>query len=407
MRKAAVFVFLLVMSFSCNKKDAQTTASEREEEFQEIPTPANIGSGEANLFTDRTGTTYLSWVEKIGNVHVLKFSTLDQQNWSEPIEIARGEDWFVNWADFPMIASDGNGNLAAHYLAKTGAGTYAYGVHIVLSNDNGKTWSLPIVPHEKETETEHGFVSMIANTDGFQVFWLDGRATEAKGPMSIRTALIHHDGTIKEGKLLDDRVCDCCQTSAFQTAQGPVIAYRDRSEKEVRDISIVRYENGSWTAPENIHEDGWEIKGCPVNGPSVDGIDEQLAIAWFTAPNVEGESVRMVKLMFSEDQGENFSEPLRVDDGNPLGRVDVKMMDSGNVFVSWMEQIGDSAELRMKKFTKEGKLLDSKVITSLNVARSSGFPQMELNNNRLLFVWRDISNEEEPIIRTALMAVSD
>jgi len=404
MIKPSIFALSIILIFGCEQKETNS-ASSVEEVLQEIASPSDVGSGEANLFTDPAGITYLSWVEKIENEHILKFSTLDGLEWSEPMEITRGEDWFVNWADFPMLVSDGNGNLAAHYLAKTGAGPYAYGVHIVLSIDNGQTWSEPIIPHEKETETEHGFVSMIANPDGFQVFWLDGRATASKGAMSIRTAFIDHEGNINDEQLLDDRICDCCQTSAFQTEQGPVIAYRDRSEDEIRDISLVRYENDSWTAPQQVFADGWEIKGCPVNGPSIDGSDEHMAMAWFTGAKIDGESVRKVNLIFSNDNGKTFGDPVRVDDGNPIGRVDIRMMKSGIVYVSWVEKNGEEGELRIKKFTREGELLDSRMIASINVARSSGFPQMTLDNNRLLFAWRDVSNKEKPIIRTAVLSI--
>ena len=50
---------------------------------------------------------------------------------------------------------------------------------------------------------------------------------------------------------LNLRVCDCCQTAVAGTTDGIVTAFRDRSDKEIRDIAVSRFE----TAPRGA-EDG-------------------------------------------------------------------------------------------------------------------------------------------------------
>ena len=94
----------------------------------------------------------------------------------------------------------------------------------------------------------------------------------------------------------------------------PVVVYRDRSDEEIRDMSIVRYVNESWTSPKTIHADNWQIKACPVNGPRADAIGNNLAIAWFSMKDKKGE----VKVVFSNDGGATFEEPIRIDEGNQL-----------------------------------------------------------------------------------------
>lgn len=100
---------------------------------------------------------------------------LDQNGWGESRTVSQGENWFVNWADFPSVASLRNGTLAAHWLVKSGSSTYAYDVNVSQSKD-GKSWSKSIVPHRDNTQTEHGFVSLIPLSDGrLGAVWLDGR----------------------------------------------------------------------------------------------------------------------------------------------------------------------------------------------------------------------------------------
>src|SRR5690606_34451461 len=126
------------------------------------------------------------------------------------------------------------------------------------------------------------------------VSWLDGRNTSGGhhdhqgGEMTLRAAIVNPDGSLENEFLLDESVCDCCQTSSAMTSNGPVVVYRDRTETEMRDISIVRFDGENWTKPVTIHNDSWEIAGCPVNWPRVAAVENTVAVAWFTAP--EGES---------------------------------------------------------------------------------------------------------------------
>ena len=49
-----------------------------------------------------------------------------------------------------------------------------------------------------------------------------------------------------------------------------MIAYRDRSADEVRDISIVRRVGGRWTKPAPVHDDGWKIQQYNLTLPIPD-----------------------------------------------------------------------------------------------------------------------------------------
>ena len=55
---------------------------------------------------------------------------------------------------------------------------------------------------------------------------------------------------------------ECCATAAATVGDAVIAVYRDRSDTEIRDISIVRHEPGQdWTSPETCHADLWKIPG--------------------------------------------------------------------------------------------------------------------------------------------------
>lgn len=348
-------------------------------------------TGEPYLFTDSTGVSYLSWVEKGKEKSTLSFAKLNGEVWSQPVVISSGDNWFVNWADYPVIATDGAGNIIAHYLEKSDKGKYTYDIKYSTSQDDGKTWHASRILNEDGKKAEHGFVSIVPYKENYFVSWLDGRNASQEGEgghkeghhgqMTLRGALIGKDGTKSVEWELDNRVCDCCQTSAAITAKGPIVIYRDRSEEEIRDMSIVRYINGQWTEPTTIFPDNWKIAGCPVNGPRVDAIGNNLAMAWFTSINKKGQ----VSVIFSHDGGANFGTLVRVDEGEGIGRVDILMLDEKTAMVSWME----GAAIKAAKIHDDGTKEASITISSTSQSRTSGFPQMTKSGNSILFAWTD------------------
>jgi hypothetical protein len=362
-------------------------------EVREIPSPAGPGSGQPNLVAAPDGRMYLSWLERRGNAEVaLRFASRLGGGWSAPRTIAAGSNWFVNWADFPSLAVLPDGSLAAHWLAKNGDGAYAYDVQLSQSFDGGASWSAPRVPHRDGTGTEHGFVSLFPAGDRMLgAAWLDGRETAAGaghgehggGAMTLRYAAIGRDGSLRGEAVLDARTCDCCQTAAATTAEGPVVVFRDRSPEEVRDIAIVRLRGGAWSKPRPVAVDGWKIHGCPVNGPSIAAEGRRVAVAWFTLAN---ERPR-VKLAFSGDAGATFGPAVVVDDGQPLGRVDTLLLDDGSALVSWVAQAGEANTLKVRRVRGDGSLAPAVTVGPAADVRANAFPQMARAGDTVMIAW--------------------
>lgn len=398
MIKPIAFLTMVVLFIACKNR------SQEQGNFRELALAVDSVSGEPYLYTDAAGVTFLSWVTKEGGKSTLSFSKLKEDAWSAPTVISSGENWFVNWADYPMLASDGAGSLMAHYLEKSENGKFTYDVKWVISGDGGNVWSNPKILNEDGKKAEHGFVSLVPYGNDFFVAWLDGRNSAAEGEaghsgehhgqMTLRAAIITKSGTKTAEWELDNRVCDCCQTTAAITQNGPIVIYRDRSESEIRDISIVRLLNGKWTAPQTIFPDHWKIAGCPVNGPRVDAIGNNVAVARFTSPDKIGQ----VSVAFSQDGGASFGTPIRVDEGQTIGRVDILLLDSKTAMVSWME--GDA--IKAAKIHADGTKEPSMVIASSSQSRASGFPQMTKSANSVVFAWTDAKLKKINTVRLVL-----
>ncbi|MGE0129207.1 MAG: exo-alpha-sialidase [Blastocatellales bacterium] len=366
-------------------------------QVRELASPAGQGSAQPNLAVSPDGRVYLSWIERLGEGRVsLRFATLEKDKWSASQVIAEGSNWFVNWADFPSMVALPDGSLAAHWLVKSGTGTFEYDVTISRSFDGGKTWGKPFVPHRDGVKAEHGFVSLFAAKDGnLAAVWLDGREMKSDahdthgghghGNMTLRYVKIKRDGTLTDEAVLDTRVCECCQTSATMTADGPVVVYRDRSEaaEEVRDISVVRLKDGKWSAPRPVFADNWLLNGCPVNGPAIAAKDRRVAVAWYTGAS----NKPRVKLVFSDNAGETFGDPLVVDDGAPMGRVDVMLLEDGSALVSWLEKLEGGGAVRLRRIKPDGKREEAITVAPSGTARSNGFPQMVREGSKLVFAW--------------------
>jgi hypothetical protein len=353
-----------------------------------LVSPAVIPAAEPNLFATRDGRVHMSWLERgEGRLATLRFATLEGDRWSAPVTIASGTDFFVNWADFPSIVELPDGRLAAHWLQRSGPGTYHYDVRIAQSADAGLNWSSAVTPHRDGVLAEHGFVSLFPwEGDSLGAVWLDGRRftdhEDASNEMMLYHTTISAGGELGAERPLDQRVCECCQTSAAMTARGPVIVFRDRSPGDVRDIGIVRRVDGAWTPTSLVHADGWQIGACPVNGPAAAARGELLAVAWFTAPD---DSPR-VNLAFSFDAGESFAPPVRVDDGDPVGRVSI-VLDGESAVVSWLERVDQQAQVRVRRITSDGRRSAASVVGSSTSARASGFPRMAHDGRGVVFAW--------------------
>ena len=375
-----------------------------------VTAPSAVNSAQPQMTVSPRGIL-LSWVERAGSRATLKFAERTTTGWSAATTVASGDDWFVNWADVPSVLRLDNGTLAAHWLQKSGPETYAYDVRLAYSRDEGQTWSQSFTPHHDGTKREHGFASLFQMPGaGLGLIWLDGRAMgsaqghdahgASEGAMSVRFGTFDTAWKQTREMPVDLRVCECCPTTAAMTSDGPVVAYRNRSEDEIRDIYVARLENGTWSEPKPVHDDNWKIAACPVNGPMLSARGRNVVLAWFTVKDDVGHAYAA----FSSDAGRTFGAPIRLDAVSALGRVDVALLPDGAALATWIEFADQKSSFSMRRVEPSGRTSPVTAVTAIAGARASGYPRIAFDRDEVVFAWTE-TDGGQAIVKTAVAKV--
>ena len=328
--------------------------------------------------------------------------------------ISEGDARFVNWADTPGINVLDNGDWVAFWLERHDPEALeGYDIKVVRSMDRGRTWSQPISPHHDGTKTQHGFVSLVPDGgDRVLIAWLDGRLAAAtpgshdshdheSAPMTLRSAILARGNKVLEEALIDDRTCSCCQTDLARVGNTTVLVYRDRSDEEIRDISISQRLSANWGRPAPVHDDGWRIEGCPVNGPSIAINGKRGLIFWPTMIN--DSMVLRYKLI------DEFSASIDQIDADtldlpklPSGRVDAIQWKDG-FLVTWVSRAKDRPSVDLAVIDARGTIVLAPPMAEPQPrGRATGFPRIASDGVRALLVWPELENGV-PVIGMTLL----
>jgi hypothetical protein len=230
------------------------------------------------------------------------------------------KQWMAHWVEMPKESSE------AEFL-------------YVSSSTDGVHWTAPAIAHKDRSEVQHGLVSMVASGNGeASLFWLETPKGE-DGPGYLMRTLVNATGLEIKEERLDPDVCSCCPTAVTKTAKGLLVAYRAHTAEDIRDISVIRFENNRWSLPKNVHADNWKINACPTNAAAVAAKGDRVGLAWYTA----AQDAPKVQVIFSADSGTTFTKPVVVSTGHAYGYTALALDDDGSAIVSWLEQGKDNA----------------------------------------------------------------
>jgi hypothetical protein len=275
-------------------------------------------------------------------------------------------------------------------------------IKLSRSTDGGRTFGAPETLQAPDAAGDRGWPSLALDPQGrAHSIWLDHRglaghdAHAHQGPydgvaMAQRSGLFHFSGSGE--RELAKGVCYCCKTSLVSSGDGAIYAsWRHVYPGNIRDIALVSSRDGgrTFSAPSRVSEDGWQIEGCPDDGPAmaVDG-SHVVHIVWPSAlPGVEP-----VGALFyaSTRDGKSFTPRERIPTLGSLKPTHPHIVadGSGRVFVAWEETIDGVRQSAIREVQRDGSGRTSfGTVTELPRDEPAAYPALAVSSRGVLAAW--------------------
>ncbi|MEX2574436.1 MAG: hypothetical protein WD317_09070 [Balneolaceae bacterium] len=391
----SVIVIALFLFISCNDE------RQRPHEDYVFGNPAGNGSRFPSLSAEEDGSFYMSWLTRIEEeIFALEYASFSDGSWQNPQTVHVGNDFFVSWADFPSVATFAGDPVAFQWARKPETDSRDYSVQISFPGEELRHWNHVPLP-ASGTASEQGFVTMLPlGRDRVLVTWMEGNQlhnsdtdsdtdTGAEEETALHSAVIHADASIEHERVIDRAACNCGPADLVPVEGGAIAVYRGPAADGSRDISLGRFdaETGSWSEPETVFsgKGQGQAVGSPVHRPEAAAHGDNLAIAWHT----EGEEDEggLIRIVFSEDGGLSFSEPVVVSGGDADGRFDVTGAPDGSFYISWMERTRSFARIFLQKAEQSALTGDPVYIGSTDIGRNSGYPRLAALDDGIMVAW--------------------
>jgi hypothetical protein len=382
--KAFASISISCFFAGCHSNRAESLTSRS---LREIKSPAASSAFSPKVTSRSDGGVILSWIEPQGDtLAALRFSVWRNEAWSEPTTIAAARPFSRHPSESPGVVALSDRNLIAYWSQKPSkeeTPTQEVDVYFSLSTDHGVHWTSPTLANRPGTGEENSYPSAAPLDDNrAALIWLDGANWTKQKRVALMSRTVHSDGSTTEATVIDPDTCTCCPTSLVRAGSSLVAAYRGHTPENIRDISLLRNDDGRWSQPHVAHADNWHFAGCPVNGPHLDADRKRTVIAWFTG----AQNQPVVNLAFSVDGRATFSGPIRVDEGNAIGRVQVALSPEHSAVAFWLEHASGTTRLLMRSVHEDGVMEQP-----LEVTRGSelGYPHVARTIDGILVTWAE------------------
>jgi hypothetical protein len=354
-----------------------------------LPNPSAAGSIQPNWSVTPDGAAVLSWIEPSKDgAFSLRYAVRRGTAWSEAHTVTAKRNFFRHPAEAPEVVMVADHLWFAHWVEMPSESSEAEYIYVSSSAD-GLKWSAPLIAHRDRKPIQHGLASLVGGTNNqASLIWLEAAQGE-DGPSYLMRSIIDATGKeIKEEKL-DTDVCTCCPTAVAKTARGLIIAYRDHTADDLRDISTIRLENDKWSQPKTVHADNWKINACPVNAAAVAARGDHTVVAWYTGV----QETPKVQAVFSADGGSNFGQPILVSTGHAFGFTSTALIDDRTSMVSWLER-GNSgtAKLLVRQIDSAGAVGPTVQATE-GSKQGLGYPRLTHSAAGTFIVWSDTAGK--------------
>ncbi len=230
------------------------------------------------------------------------------------------------------------------------------------SLDGGETFDRAVTLHSPDLPGERGWQSLSVSPRGIvHAVWLDNRPVETSLlPRSVPTVHAHSrlagmglyhlawdGGARPEAERLFESVCECCKTALAIGGDGSVYAaWRHVYADNYRDIAFAASRDGArFRDATRVSQDGWQIDGCPDDGPSiaVDAAD-RVHVIW---PTLVQERMDMGLFYASTENGAAFSSrsALPTSGGTDPSHPQLALDGSGRLVAVWDEFVEEKRRI--------------------------------------------------------------
>ena len=307
-------------------------------------TSATVTDGQYNPFiaAGPQGGFYLVYVQRTAGVSdVMLRVSRDGRTFSDPVRVNdRAGDATVRNENPPKVVIAPNGDVYVCWASERAR--WKGDIRFARSVDSGKTFS-PAITLNSDAGGEpagHAFQSIAVDRRGrIYAAWIDERNKQRddRGAEIWLTTSTDRGRTFATDRRILSDVCECCRTSLQVDAAGRIyLSYRmvPRTGPMLRNIVLARSQDGGRTfTPTVVSQDGWEVNGCPVVGPTFAiGSGGNITVAWF----VGGGERAGLYFSHSGDGGSTFAPRRLLDPQQKIGKhAHLAPLPGGQVFAVW------------------------------------------------------------------------
>jgi hypothetical protein len=241
------------------------------------------------------------------------------------------------------------------------AGTHT-SVLSARSTDGGRTFTTATALQSAKAAGDRGWAALAVDGGGAaHALWLDhrglvagagagahaghgqagSRAERRDGAATAQKSGLYYSRAGGAERALASGVCYCCKTALAVGTGGAVFAaWRHVYPGNIRDIAFMHSRDGgrSFSPPVRISEDGWQLDGCPDDGPAI--VVDQANVAHIVWPTVIGGDTPEGALFYSSTRdGRTFTPRQRIPTlGSPKpSHPQIALDGTGRLYVAWDE----------------------------------------------------------------------
>ena len=361
--------------------------------------------------SDATGTNVYAAVSRDGGASFgtpVRVNAVEKQarvNGEQPPRIA-----FIRR---DSVRGSGGPAIVVVWSAKGAAGTTLLSAR---SGDGGRSFGPSTPVPGSEAAGNRGWESIAVDPDTGRVYvvWLDHRdtAAQADGVHAMHqhgaaaAASASGDGAARAqrsqlfvGSLGADvaargiarGVCYCCKTAATTGADGTVyVAWRHVYAGNQRDIAFAasRDRGRSFTEPQRVSQDAWQLDGCPENGPSLAvGSGGRVFVLWPTLVKASGaETLRL--FLSSTTDGARFTPRAPLPAAGAAYHPQLVTAGDGTLLAAWDEVVtGAPRRVRLARGRPDGSGQTRFDVLDLGPDTEGSYPVLAVTADHVVIAW--------------------